>query len=147
MFIEIVTTDEAFEWRPVDEKSGQPYASVFQLRQISDDVDQRIRKAHTTKWWDKGRRVEETDQASFAIALLDYAIVGWTHVKDARTGDELPCTAAVKARLPERWRVEIQRLCYLKEAGEVVARATQEKKRSTTTSASKPTPADTSSAV
>lgn len=133
-FIQIVDSDESFDWSPIDEATGKPYESSFALRVVNDDVDKEIRKKHTKKYWDKGRRVEEFDQASYVIDVLDYAIVGWTNVKNAKTGEPVTCTTAMKARLPEKWRSEVLRLCAGKEAGDVLAQAEQEKKRFTSIS-------------
>jgi hypothetical protein len=130
MFIKIVQSDEPFEWTPVDEKTGTKYSSTFTLRIVTDDVEKEIRKKYTTKWWDKGRRVEEFDSLSHVIAVLDYAIVSWRGVQGAEDDQDLPCTSALKAKLPEKWRTEIVRLCSGKEAGDVVSQAAQEKKPS-----------------
>lgn len=128
-FITIVGTDEAFPWTPIDDKTGQPYESSFSLRIVPDEKDEEFRRKHTRISWDKHRRVEQLNQAAYAADLIDYAIVTWSAVKDP-AGAEVVCTPAMKARLPEKWKAEILRLCSLKEAGEVLA--DQEKKLSKT---------------
>lgn len=131
-FITIVETDEAFPWQPIDEESGKPYESSFSLRIVPDDIDRDIRKKHTRPSFEKKTRrmVDKLDDASYIADVIDYAIVGWTGIKAATTGAELPCTADMKGRLPEKWKAEILRLCSGKEAGDVVAAAEQEKKAS-----------------
>ncbi len=132
MFIQIVDTDDAFDWTPVNEETGQPYESTFQLKLVTDDIDKELRKKHTRPVWDKKQRrtLDKLDESAFVIDLLDAAIVGWKGVKAASTGLELPCTAAMKARLPEKWKAEVLRLCAAKEGGDVVSQAVQEKKAS-----------------
>ncbi len=129
-FITIVETDDAFPWQPTDEESGKKYDSVFSLRIVPDEVDRDIRKRHTHPTWQKKTRsmVDKLDDASYIADIIDYAIVGWSNIKAAGTGADLPCTAAMKTRLPERWKSEVLRLCSGKEAGDVVAAAEQEKK-------------------
>jgi hypothetical protein len=113
--------------------------STFQLRIVSDDTDAELRKTHTKQVWDKKQRrtVDKLNEGAYIVALLDYAIVGWSGIKDARTGDDVACTAALKARLPEKVKAEILRLCAAKEAGDVVSKAEQEKKVSASISTSK----------
>jgi hypothetical protein len=149
MFITIVETDEAFDWTPVNEDTGEAYTSTFQLRLVTDEADQEIRKRHTRPVWDKKQRrtIDKLNEPAYVAEVVDHAIVGWTGIKAAASGAELPCTSAMKARLPEKWKAEILRLCSGKEAGEVVAQTEQEKKRSATISPSKPTPAGISSAA
>lgn len=134
-FIKIVESDEAFEWSPVHEEKGEPYESVFQLRLVTDDVDGALRKKATGRIKDERSRmmVDKLRESEYIAAVLDYAIVGWRGVQSAESGKELPCTTALKARLPERWKAEILRLCAGKEAGDVVAHSDQEKKVSATT--------------
>jgi len=146
MFIQLIDTDDAFDWTPTDD-TGTLYDSVFSLRLVTDEVDRELRARHTRQAWDKKthRAIDKLDEAAFVADVIDYAILGWTGVKAARTGDELACTTALKARLPERWKAEILRLCAGKEDGDVVAQAAQEKKPSALTSSSKPTPARMSS--
>jgi hypothetical protein len=149
MFIQIIDTDDAFDWTPVNEDTTEPYASTFQLRLVTDEADQEIRKQHTRATWDKKQRrtVDKLNEPAYVSDVLDHAILGWTGIKAAKSGAELPCTSAMKARLPEKWKAEILRLCSGKEAGDVVAQVEQEKKVSTTTSPWKPTPVVTSSAA
>lgn len=136
MFIQIVPDDDAFEWQPLDEESGKPYDSTFSLRIVSDEIDKEIRKRHTRDRWEKKtRQMRPTlDDAAYITDILDHAIVGWAGIKNAKTGAELPCNADMKARLPERWKAEILRLCSGKEAGDVIAKAEDTKKNSLTTS-------------
>lgn len=143
MFITIVDTDEAFDWTPVHEETGEAYTSTFQLRLVTDDADQDIRKRYTRQVWDKKQRrtLDKLNEPAYVAEVLDHAILGWTGVKAARTGAELACTAEMKARLPEKWKAEILRLCSGKEAGEVVSKAEQEKKAWKPTSPSNSTPA------
>lgn len=135
MFIQIVETDDAFDWTPLDDETGKPYQSTFQLRVVSDDADQDLRRRHTRAVLDKRQRkmVQTLDEAAYIADLLDYAIVGWAAVRSATTGLDLACSAPMKARLPERWKAEILRLCAGKEAGDVVAQREQEKKVSKST--------------
>src|SRR5262249_49097798 len=109
MFVSIVEDDRPFDWSPVDEESGETYESVFQLRIVDDDTDKVIRKRHTRQVFDKKlrRTVDQLELAGYLADVIDFAIVGWTKVKNARTGDELACTAALKTRLPEKWKAEI----------------------------------------
>lgn len=129
-FITIVETDEAFAWQPTDEESGKKYDSVFSLRIIPDDVDKDIRKRHTKQVWQKKTRsmVDKLDEPSYIADLIDYAIVGWSGMKAASTGADLPCSTDMKGRIPEKFKAEVLRLCSGKEAGDVVAAAEQEKK-------------------
>lgn len=143
MFIQIVDTDDAFDWTPVNEETGQPYESTFQLKLVTDDTDSVLRKHHTRQVFDKKQRrmVDKLDETAFIIDVLDAAIVGWTGIKASSTGDPLPCTKAMKGRLPEKLKAEILRLCAGKEAGDVVS-ADQEKKALKSTSPSRPTAPD-----
>lgn len=129
-FITIVETDEAFAWQPTDEDSGKKYDSVFSLRIVPDEVDKDIRKRHTKQVWQKKTRsmVDKLDEPSYIADLIDYAIVGWSGMKAASTGAELPCSTEMKTRIPEKFKAEVLRLCSGKEAGDVVAAAEQEKK-------------------
>ena len=141
-FITIVDTDDAFPWQPVDEESGKAYESSFELRIVPDDADKEIRKRHTRPTWEKKSRrmVDKLDDAAYIADILDYAIVGWSHIKASTTGQDVPCSTEMKARLPEKWKAEILRLCSGKEAGELAeTKAEQEKKGSTNTSSSKST--------
>ncbi len=135
MFITIVDKDDAFAWTPVHEETGERYDSTFQLQIVTDDTDRVLRKEHTRQVWDKKQRrtVDKLDEPAFVAAVLDHAIVGWKGIRSATTGEELPCTSALKTRLPEKWKAEILRLCAGKEAGEVVSATEQEKKPSATT--------------
>lgn len=136
-FITIVDSDEAFPWQPVNEESGQAYESSFELRIVPDEVDKEIRKRHTRPTWEKKSRrmVDKLDDAAYIADVLDYAIVGWSHIKASTTGQDLPCSTEMKARLPERWKAEVLRLCSGKEAGELAeTKADQEKKVSKSTS-------------
>lgn len=140
MFIKIMDTDDAFDWTPVNEESGKPYDSSFQLKIVTDDADKALRKKHTRQVFDKNSRrmVDKLDEASYIIDVLDAAIVGWTGITSATTGAVLACTKDLKGRLPERWKADILRLCAGKEAGDVVS-ADQEKKALKTTLPSSPT--------
>lgn len=131
-FITVVETDDAFPWQPTDDETGKKYDSVFSLRIIPDEVDKEIRKRHTRQTFQKKTRsmVDKLDDANYISDLIDYAIVGWSGLKAATTGADLPCTAEMKARLPEKFKADILRLCSGKEAGDVVAAAEQEKKAS-----------------
>jgi hypothetical protein len=135
-FIHVVDNDESFTWTPTDPSTGEPYESSFDLRIVSDDAVKDLRKKYTKQVFSKDDRkmVDRLDDVGYVGAVLDYAITGWRGIKAATTGEELPCTAAMKARLPERWKAEIFRLCAAKEAGDVVARADEEKKLSRLTS-------------
>lgn len=135
-FITVVDTDGPFPWQPVDEESGKPYESAFQLRIVPDEVDKEIRKRFTRPVWEKKTRrmIDKLDEAAYIADLLDYAIVGWSNIKASSTGRDLECTSEMKTRLPERWKSEIIRLCSGKEAGELsAAKADEEKKVSTPT--------------
>lgn len=130
-FITIVQDDEDFEWSPIDETSGEKSTSVFMLRIVSDEVDERLRKENTRPVAQKrGPMVKELNQPKYIAAVIDYAITGWRNLKDARTGADVACTTAIKTRLPENVKADVLRLCSGKEAGEVVAAAEQEKKDS-----------------
>jgi hypothetical protein len=135
-FINIVETDESFTWRPVDDATGEPYESALELKIVSDETTKDLRRKHTKPTFDpKTRaRMDKLDDFAYVADILDTAIVSWTGVKNAKTGEELPCTSALKARLPERWKAEIFRLCVAKEAGDVVSQSAQEKKVSETIS-------------
>jgi len=138
VFVQIIDTDEAFDWQPTDDETGKQYDSVFQLRIVNDDVDKDLRKKRTRRVWDKKQRrqVDELDEAAYVGDLLEHAIVGWTGIKGTK-GNDVPCTADMKTRLPERWKTEILRMCAGKEGGAVAAE--QEKKHSGTTSPGNPT--------
>ena len=149
MFIQVVETDDAFDWTPVHEETGEAYESTFSLRLVTDDADKEIRKRHTKQVWDKKQRrtLDKLHEADYLAEVIDYAILGWSGIKAAKSGAELACTAEMKARLPEKWKAEILRLCSGKEAGDVIAPAAQEKKVLKTTSPSRPTAVGTSSAA
>lgn len=129
-FIRIVDDDEAFEYRPVKDETGDAYDSVFKLRIVNDEVDTRLRKQFTKPVWDKKSRrpIDKLDGDAYADALLDYAIVDWSGITNARTGETLACTPDRKKRLPEKWKIEIVRLCAAKEAGDVLDHQEEEKK-------------------
>lgn len=138
-FIAIVETDDSFPYQPIDESTGQPYDSVLDLRIVSDKKNEELQKANTSQAWDKKshRMVDRLNNFKYTEDLLDYAIVGWQGVKSATTGADLPCTPELKTRLPEKWKVEVIRLCLAKEAGDVVSKATEEKKLSAPISSSR----------
>lgn len=140
-FVKILDDDVPFEWRPTDEETATQLESAFQLRVVPDEVDREIRKRHTRPTWDKKQRrmVDKLDDALYVADVIDFAIVGWTNVQSARSGQALPCTSDLKARLPEKWKAEVLRLCSGKEGGEVVARGEQEKKPSASTLPGNPT--------
>lgn len=129
-FIKIVESNDAFPWHPVNEETGEKYDSVFKLRIVPDEEDAQIRKRHTRPQWEKKTRrmVDKLDDAAYLTDILDYAIVDWSGIQSATKGTDLPCTSDLKARLPEKWKAEIIRLCSGKEAGDVIAKADQEKK-------------------
>lgn len=127
-FITIVETDEAFDWRPTS--GGEPMDSAFRLRIVPDDARKKIRKENTHKTFVQHRPVDELSEEAYEADLLDYAIVDWSGIKAAGTGEDVPCTKAMKIRLPLKWKIEIMRLCAAKEAGDMIAEATEEKKRS-----------------
>jgi hypothetical protein len=138
MFVQIIDTDDAFDWQPINDDTGQPYDSVFQLRIITDEVDKDLRKRRTKSVLDrkKHQMVDKLDEAAYVGDLLEHAIVGWSGIKGTK-GNDVPCTPDMKTRLPERWKTEILRMCAGKEGGAVAA--DQEKKHSETTSPSNPT--------
>ena len=133
--IAILDSDEPFDWSPIKPETGERSESVFSLRIVTDEVDRKLRLAHTRPAFDKTLRamVDQLDLSAYTLAVIDAAIVDWRNVKAASTGADLPCTVAMKARLPERLKSEILRLCANKEGGEVMAAAAEEKKRSSAT--------------
>ncbi len=87
----------------MQEETGTVYATVFQLRVVTDDKDKEIRKRHTKPVFDKKQRrmVDKLDEAAFVGDLLDAGIVGWTGVQ-GRSGADVPCTTEMKHRLQPR---------------------------------------------
>lgn len=139
MFIRIVETADVFAWSPKHEETGEPYASVFQLRILTDEKDKEIRKAHTRPFFEKKTRAmrDKLDESAYIAAVIDHVIVDWSGIQGAVAGEMLPCTATIKGLLPERLKGEILRLCAGKEAGEALTQ--EEKKTSSSISDAKPT--------
>ena len=139
MFLTIIEDDAPFTWSPPLE-DGTPSETTFQLRMVSDEVHERLQREHTKKAKDEASRamVPKTNWTALSQALLDYAIVDWSGLHGSASGQDVPCTSAMKARLPEKIKTEIIRLCVAKEGGELAA-ATEEKKRSATISSGNPT--------
>jgi hypothetical protein len=118
-YIEIVDAATTFTFRP-KAADGTPMAASFELQIIPDDVEKKARREATGKpTFERGVRIDNFDTHKFVNAMLDYAIVGWTGIR--MRGVEVPCTAAHKLLLPEKWKQEINRLCLGKEAGEEIA--------------------------
>ncbi len=140
MYLEIIDDDAPFDFRPVDEETGEASDTVFQLRVLPDADQRRLDKQHTKPTFDKKARrmVDKRDDGAYVADVLDTVIVGWSGVKSARTGTDIPCSREMKARLPERLKVEILRLAVGKEVGSMLA---EEKKRSMSTSTSSATTA------
>ena len=146
-FVSILTDTAPFDWSPEDAQ-GKLTDTVFSLQLIDDAVDEQLTKRHTKPVFDKKQRkmVPTLDAAAYYRDVLQTAILDWRGLKDARTGQDVACTDALKALLPERVKLEIIRLCAGKEGGEAVA-ADQEKKLSATILSSKATNSSISSAA
>lgn len=131
-FITVIDADEPFRWQPRDDDTGLLSETAFMLRIVPDDVDADIRKRNSPKTWEKKSRqmVRELNTPLYISDVIDYAIVSWTDLKHAITGGDMPCTAKVKALLPEKWKSEILRLCSGKEAGDFLSSIEHEKKAS-----------------
>jgi len=96
-FITIVTDDETFDF-PVGD-------STFTLRRVPDDLARRTFKRHTPRA--KPGREPETDFFGVTNDVLEYAITGWSNIKQPVTKEDVPCTAENKLRLPATVKADI----------------------------------------
>ena len=115
-FIQIVTEHEPFSWTPEAEDGSKTQATLM-LQVLSDDDLAGLRKKHTRMLFKHGERVNDFDSFGFASDVMDQAIVSWTGVYRAGTGQPLTCDRKAKTKLPDRLKVEILRLCAGREAG------------------------------
>lgn len=133
-FLKIIEDDETFEYAPVDPTTGVRMDTVFTLRLVPDEKLKDWRRTLTVRTFENHNPVTRVDEMQFAAHLVDYAIVSWSGLRSARDDKELPCTAEMKAKLPETVKADIIRMCGAKEAGAEVAKAVEEKKLSKSTS-------------
>ncbi len=123
-FLTIIEPDAApFDWQFYDDERDITYATVFQLRVVPDEEQERLKKQYTTekRIFNKKTRAydveKETDYAEYTKDALDYGIVAWRDLKNAK-GEDVPCTRAAKLALPVRVRIEIQKVILNREVSE-----------------------------
>ena len=104
-FIEIVEDQETFELEIGD--------SGLTLRRFDSEIYRRIEKKHTktNKNYRTGQMIKDTDEYAINIDLLDYMVVGWKGVKSPTTGEDVPCTKEMKAKLPGSIKIQITEAC------------------------------------
>ncbi len=70
---------------------------VYTLRKLDPPTHKAIVKRHTKAEFLRGvGKVDKTDSAAAADDILDYVLVGWTHVLLA--GEPAPCTRELKLK-------------------------------------------------
>lgn len=119
MLIEIVDEGDVHPWHYRDPQTKRRYNSVFNLRVIPKEVENRLRKKHNRFEFVRGARVDDFQSADFVADVIDYAVQGWSGV--TTNGREIPCTKETKVRLPEPIKAEIVRLCLGRELGMALA--------------------------
>ncbi|MBW2559972.1 MAG: hypothetical protein JRE40_03840 [Deltaproteobacteria bacterium] len=104
-FIEIVEDQETFELAIGD--------SVLTLRRFDSEVYRRIEKKHTKKQknYRTGQMVREVDEYAVNLDLLDYMVVDWKNVKSPVSGEDVPCSKEIKAKLPGSIKMQITEAC------------------------------------
>lgn len=130
-FITILTDESTvFPWTPPGSET------VFYLRQVPDEEQQRMVKACTRKEWVKHQEEKRIDWVALNAMYIEYAVRGWARLMSAPlperpdgNGGTLPAqpsreiayTAALVSKLPERVQRDIIRICVGKEGGETLA--------------------------
>lgn len=99
---QIVVTDE-------DLVEGGDPGTRYTLRPLSDDVQDSLRKTHTTKVPNRRTHVmtPELDTEGFALAMYDYALQSWEGV--TIDGAPAPCTLEYKRMLDTERKIAICR--------------------------------------
>jgi len=127
-----ILTDEAtvFPWSPPGSET------VFYLRQVPDEEQQRMVKTCTRREWVKHQEEKRIDWIALNAMYIDYAVTGWARLMSAplparpdstggllpaQSSREVPYTATLVSKLPERVQREIIRICVGKEGGETLA--------------------------
>lgn len=138
-FLTIIADNETFDYSPIDPATKQRTETVFVCRIVAEDRIKELRKQHTKRSFEHHQPVERFDEYEFGMSVVDEAIVSWRGLRDERTGQELPCTPAVKRFLPAEVQAEVIRMCGAKEAGSTIAKTEEEKKLSAPISSGKST--------